>query len=285
MIRPGAPVFAPPGAGEQSLHEWLVLEVINGEAPDIRAAALVCRVLRHALMSGYRKAGLEDAIPEVVSGHTPDGAPTRLPHLAIAPMAFAGFPHADGRVLGFALIPPRGMTLDRIERFRAAFENVARYRPEEERRVLTLEGPPLNQPLHLAPAPHDRARKRSLSSRPYLKPSRIWASATPMVLERHLKQKDDAEIRELVASACENAGLPRPDPERIWVGRHSAVEGMPPARSLAGEPTWTRWKAPKSLASRQSVHVVIDFAQDVSGPVLLGAGRFTGLGLCRGMGS
>ena len=286
VIRPGAPVFA-----EQSPHsarpddDWLALEVIGGEVPDVRASALVCRVLRNTLMSGYRKAGLEDVIPEVVSGHTPDGAPTRLPHLAIAPLAFAGFPHADGRVLGFALIPPRGTTLDRIEGFHAAFERVAHYSRREERRILTLQGPPLNEPLRLAPVPRNGAQKRSLSSKPYLEPSRIWASATPIVLDRHLKRKDDAEIRELVASACDNAGLPAPHPDRIRVGKHSAVEGMPPSRPLAGEPPWLRWKAPKSLASRQLVHAVIDFGEDMRGPVLLGAGRFTGLGLCRGTGT
>ncbi len=283
-IRPGAPSFterppdsAPPGDG------WLVLEAIRGEVPDVRAAALVCRVLRNALMSGYRKADLESAIPEVVSGHTPNGAPTRLPHLAIVPLAFAGFPHADGRVLGFALVPPRGMAFDRIEGFRAAFENVARYSRDEERRILTLQGPPLNGPLCLAPVPGDGGQKRSLSPRYYLKPSRIWASSTPIVLDRHLKRRDDAEIRELIVGACENAGLPRPDPNRVRVGKHSAVEGMPPARPLAGEPPWTRWKVPKSLASRQLVHAVIDFEHEVPGPVLLGAGRFTGLGLCRSM--
>ena len=286
VIRPGAPAFAeraPDSA--QPDDDWLALEVIGGEVPDVRASALVCRVLRNTLMSGYRKAGLEDVIPEVVSGHTPDGAPTRLPHLAIAPLAFSGFPHADGRVLGFALIPPRGTALDKIEGFRAAFENVAHYSRNKERRILTLQGPPLNEPLHLAPASGDRTQKRSLSSEPYLKPSHIWASATPIVLDRHLKRKDDAEIRELIASACENAGLPAPHPDRIRVGKHSAVEGMPPARPLAGEPPWLRWKAPKSLASRQLVHAVIDFREEVRGPVLLGAGRFTGLGLCRGTGT
>ena len=283
-IRPGSPVFTERPPDPEPLDEWLTLEVIGGEVPDVRAAALVCRVLRNTLMSGYRKAGLEDAIPEVVSGHTPDGAPTRLPHLAIAPLAFAGSRHADGHVLGFALIPPRGTALHRIEGFREAFERVAHYSPDKERRVLTLQGPPLNEPLHLAPAPGDRTQKWSLSAGPYLRPSHIWASATPIVLERHLKRKDDAEIRELVANACENAGLPRPDPGRVRIGKHSAVEGMPPARPLAGEPPWTRWKAPKSLASRPLVHAVIDFGEDVRGPVLIGAGRFTGLGLCRGMG-
>ena len=284
-IRPGAPFLAKRSSASELPSNWLVLEAVEGEVPDLRAAALVCRLLRHTLMSGYRKADRGDSIPEDVSGHTSDGTPTRRPHLAIAPMAFAGFPHADGRVFGFALIPPRGAALDRIEGFRAAFERVAPYRQDTERRILTLEGPPLNEPLHLAPAPDEGERRQSLSPRPYLASSRVWASATPIVLERHLKRKDEAEKRELVANACEHAGLPRPDTERIRVGKHSAIDGMPPARPLAGEPPWTRWKAPKSLASRPLVHAVIDFEQEVCGPVLLGAGRFTGLGLCRGLGS
>ena len=282
-IRPGAPVFAERLRESVPMDDWLVLEAVDGEVPDIRAAALVCRLLRHTLMSGYRKAGLEHAIPEIVSGHTADGAPTRLPHLALAPMAFAGFPHADGRVLGFALIPPAGTSLDRVAGFLQAFEKAAPYRHTEERRVLTLEGPPLNNPLRLAPAPDEGMRKRSLSPEPYLVGSRVWASATPVVLERHLKRKDEAERRELIASACENAGLPRPDTERIRVEKHSAVEGAPPARPLAGEPPWTGWKVPKSLASRLLVHAVIDFGRDIPGPVLLGAGRFNGLGLFRGV--
>lgn len=281
-IRPGAPVFAREPDPVPLEDNWLALEVVEGEVPDVRAAALVCRVLRNALMSGYGKAGMGAAIPEVVSGHTPSGAPTRQAHLAIAPLAFAGFPHADGHVLGFALIPPRGATFDEMKGLRKAFEEVAPYDQKTARRVLTLQGRPLNEPLRLAPVPGDGTPKRSLASEPYLKPSRIWASVTPVVLERHLKGKGDAEIRGLVARACENAGLPRPAPERIRASKHSAVEGMPPARPAAGEPPWTRWKVPESLASRQLVHAVIDFGEDVPGPVILGAGRFTGLGLCRG---
>lgn len=42
-----------------------------------------------------------------------------------------------------------------------------------------------------------------------------------------------------------------------------------------------RWKLPGSLASRQLTHAVIRFPETVRGSVLLGAGRFVGLGLCR----
>jgi CRISPR-associated protein Csb2 len=42
-----------------------------------------------------------------------------------------------------------------------------------------------------------------------------------------------------------------------------------------------RWRLPSSLASRFLTHAVIRFSEPVEGPVILGAGRFVGLGLCR----
>ena len=287
VIRPGASgvsasmVISSSTTAETS--EWLVLERTEGEMPDLRAAALVCRALRRVLMSGYRRADMADAIPEIVSGHTADRSPTRRPHLAVVPLAFAGYPHADGRVFGFGLVPPAGTSLRSVPGLVRAFETVAPYDPGRERRVLKLEGPPLSKPLHLAPA--GATPIRSLLPGPYLESAQVWASVTPIVLDRHLKRNGDREIREIIAGSCENAGLPRPDPDRIQVGKHSAIEGVPPARPLAGAPPWTRWKTPESLATRSLVHAVIDFGCMTAGPVLLGAGRFTGLGLCRRLGS
>jgi len=285
-ICPGAPAFARRISASESIEapgDWLVLEVVGGKTPDSRAAALVCRLLRQTLMSGYRKIGQGNVIPEEISGHTTDGAPTRNPHIAIVPMMFVGFPHADGHLLGFALVPPRGNNLNQIGGLRAAFEKIAPYDERRERRILTLEGEPLNESLYLATAPLDM-RKRSLSFQPYMKPSRIWASVTPIVLDRHLKRRSEVEQQELIANACENSGLPRPRIDQIQIGKYSTIEGMPPARPLRGAPPWTRWKIPQSIASRPLVHAVVDFGQDISGPVLLGAGRFTGLGLCRATG-
>lgn len=283
VIPPGAANTEPAPTLLVASPGWMVLETVGGVVPDLRAAALMCRVLRRALMSGYRRVGMPDGMPEIVSGHIQDGTPTRSPHLAIAPMAFVGFPHADGRVFGFVLIPPHGTDLREIPGFVRAFEKIAPYDGGEERRVLELKGAPLVEPLRLAPA--GAATKRSLSPEPYLKPARVWATVTPIVLDRHLKRNDDAEIRELVANACKNAGLPRPDPDRIQTGKHSAVEGSPPTRPSASAPPWMRWKVPDSLTTRSLIHAVIDFGRETPGPVLLGAGRFTGLGLCRGLGS
>ena len=280
VIPPGATVLpAPAPAAPPRDAGWLVLEVIGGIAPDIRAAALVGRMLRRTLMSGYRGIGMADQIPEVVSGHAPDGTRIRAPHLAIVPLAFAGFPHADGRLFGFALIPAPQTPLREVPGLQAAFEKVAPYDCGIERRVLKLKCAPQLQPLQLAPA--GVATKRSLDPGPYLQPARTWASVTPIVLDRHLKRYDEAKVRELIATSCTNVGLPRPDPDRIHVGKHPAVEGSPPAWPSAGAPSWTVWRVPAPLATRSLTHAVIDFEQPVAGPVMLGAGRFTGLGLCR----
>ena len=267
---------AAPGAGD-----WLVLEVVGGDVPDIRATALVARTLRYAVMSGYRSIGRKDEVPEVVSGHDPASRQSRLPHMGIAPMAVVGHPHADGRVVGFALIPPAATSLRDIPGLRGAWEHVAQYNPGSARRVLTLHDARLL--LHLSPA--GAAIKISLSPQPYLQSARVWASVTPIVLDRHLKRYDEAVIRNLVARSCVNAGLPRPDPARIQVGNHSGVEGAPSAWSATENPPWTRWRVPEPLASRRRVHAVIDFGREIAGPVMLGAGRYSGLGLCRRMGA
>ena len=284
VIAVGASVHADSSTSRaESPAEWLVLEAIDGNVPDLRASALVCRALRRTLMSGYRRAGSADAIPEIISGHTPDRTPTRRPHLAIVPLAFVGHPHADGRVFGFALVPPAGVDLQNVPGFIQAFEAVAPYDPGRERRVLRLGRLPTDHVACLL-APAGASAPRSLSPDPYLEPARAWASVTPIVLDRHLKRNGDGEIRDIIAGSCENIGLPRPQLDRIWIGKHSAVEGGTSARPAAGTPAWTRWKVPGSLATRSLVHAVVDFGCETAGPVLLGAGRFTGLGLCRGIG-
>jgi CRISPR-associated protein Csb2 len=262
---------------------WLVLEHVGGDMPDLRAAPLVAKALRSALMSGYKTDGREAAIPPEVSGHTADGAPLAKPHLAIAPLAFLGAQFADGHVYGFALILPGNGTLLAEEQFQGAIRTIAPWNDKEGRRELKIKCDGFD--LMFTPSPE--SARRSLDPRPYVATARTRATATPVVLDRHLKAKGNAEreeeIRALIQLACRNVGLPEPDPERIVPGKHSALQGAPPAYPSGGSPRWMRWRLPGSLASRQLTHAVIQFDTPVRGPVLLGAGRFAGLGLCRAL--
>ena len=282
VIPSAASVFNPVQERPTGTVAPLILEAID-DVPDIRASALVCRQLRLALMSGYRRAFGADGVPESVSGHASDGRPTKEPHLAIQPMAFVGYRHSDGRVFGYAVIPPRSSAILDSKDFRRAFAQITQYDEGLERRVLTLDGPPLREPVKLSPAGDTPIR--SLSFDPYVLPSSVWGSVTPVVLDRHLKRRPEEEAREMIAVACDRAGLPRPDSARIHVGKHSAVGGAPPSRPPSGAPRWSSWRVPEPFASRPLVHVVIDFECEVEGPVLLGAGRFAGLGLFRGTGT
>ena len=179
VILTGAVVLPQPAAPAPAHADWLVLEATGGSVPDIRAAALVARTLRRRLMGGYRGIGMADEIPAAVSGHTPDGRPTRASHLAIAPLAFTGYPHADGRVFGFALIPSAPMVLGDVPGLRAAFEKVAPYDSGAERRVLELRCVP-HQPLQLSPA-GDSSKRSFMPGAPTLMPAYLdlWVQTSP----------------------------------------------------------------------------------------------------------
>jgi CRISPR-associated protein Csb2 len=279
-VRAG-PLAAAEPARSMFADRWLVLEHVDGEMPDVRAAALVAKALRNVLMSGYRQSGQEASIPSLVCGHAPDGKPTAEPHLAIVPLAFLGAEHADGHVMGLALIPPgTGELLDDAD-FQKAVRSVAPWNNGEGRRELKLDCSGFNITFSLS----SDGTRYSLRPEPYTAASRTWATCTPIVLDRHLKAKGnagrEAEIGALLRQACVNIGLP--EPERVAVGKHSAVRAAPAAYPSGHAPRWMRWRLPESLASRQLTHAVLQFAEPVRGPVLLGAGRFAGLGLCRAL--
>jgi len=279
-VRPEAAVIREPIASLFS-DRWLVLEHVEGEMPDPRAAALVGKALRCALMSGYKRIGSEEAIPTVVSGHVADDSPSVEPHLAVAPLAFLGSQFADGRVFGFALISPRESKLLEDETFRRALRSVAAWNKQEERRELRLTAHGFDVVL----TPTGQHELRSLDPAPYVAVAKTWATSTPVVLDRHLKAKGnaerDAEVRELLHQACLNIGLPKP--ARIAASKHSAVTGAPSAYPSGRAPRWTGWRLPKSLATRQLTHALLQFHEPVRGPIILGAGRFGGLGLCRAL--
>jgi CRISPR-associated protein Csb2 len=276
--------------------EWMVLEVstvsdpgATGESPaisqkpDLRTGPLLAKKLRDALMLGYGRAGLE--VPTVISGHETDGRPTPKPHLAIVPLADVGFAHSDAAIHGFALIAPRGLALLDVPGFRQALAAIAPYHERTRTRRLRLFGDGWRVWLQFG---GEGGGLASLGPTRYLGPSRAWATVTPMVIDRHLKSPSPKaraiEMEDLIAQACENIGLPRPaggrDAPAILTDKHSAVPAAPSAAPSGGNPAWMRWRIPDRFASRTLAHAVVRFPGAVEGPVILGSGRFVGLGLC-----
>lgn len=261
--------------------EWMILERVDGTMPDVRAAALVAKAIRDTIQAGYGALGLD--VPEIVSGHASDGSPTRLPHLAIVPLTFAGYAHADGHVMGFALVPPRGSGLLEDPTFLGALRTRRDKETADGRGYLTVSSRAGTEPavaFSFGLGPTVEPTSSSLDPARYAGISRTWATVTPLVLDRHLKDRDDVEqeTAALIAAACSNIGLPTPI--RIAVGKHSTWEGAVSAAPSGKNPRWMRWRLPPSFASRKLVHALIEFDESVGGPVVLGAGRHFGLGLC-----
>jgi len=262
--------------------DWVVLEHAGGTRPDLRALAVWAETMRKALMEGWTRAHREQA-PEWISGHEADGTPTRETHLAVVPMANLGWEHADGQLMGLALVPPWAVAADWARPGPDAFARRQAFRFAME--VLFEGDPPV---LSLAPQDLPPWRlQRSAGGRASLDPARygrlaaVWASATPVLLDRHLKGKGLPEREEeagaILRDALRRLGLP--EPLGLTLHKHAAIRGAPSARPACGNPPWARWARRPAFGARPLVHARIAFAEPVRGPIVVGAGRFHGLGL------
>ncbi len=259
-------------------RDWIVLEEAGGDRPDLRAATFIGRAMRDALMSA-----LGNPVPEWISGHLPNGAPSSEPHLAVVPLANVGFAHSDGALMGLALVAPRRLEETWQEDTPIAFEE----RRTLSRALAKLRDEDDSVELRLGAAGVWRLRPAQSPDRKSVDPARYcaraarWSSATPIALDRFPKSNGLERLNEasaLVADSCERIGLPRP--RRVGVHKHAGIEGAPSGWPAGGAPAWTGWARPKALANRPLFHATIEFAEPVAGPVVLGAGRFFGLGLC-----
>ena len=105
-ISPSTASQRPPGS---LFYPRMVILSIRGKRVSLPATLRLTAALRGLLM---RKCPVQPP-PAWFSGHRPDGRPTSEPHLALAPLPFVGAEHADGRIMGLALVLPK--LLDKAE--------------------------------------------------------------------------------------------------------------------------------------------------------------------------
>ena len=103
-----------------------------------------------------------------------------------------------------------------------------------------------------------------------------WATVTPIAFDQHAKAKEPAahraEVAAMIHQACLRIELP--EPRDVVVTAVSAHLGAPAAHQF---PRLVR----KDGGDRRHSHAVLIFAEPVQGPMLLGAGRYRGYGVCR----
>lgn len=256
--------------GETKLHASvfdprLLVLALSGKRLPLQATLKLTEALRGALLSAC-----PEPIPEWVSGHTPDSRPTLKPHVALLPLPFVGAEHADGRLMGVALALPRD--LDPTEASRV-LEPWLRERHGQPRRISLFDGQWLECAVELDTR---EAPPLNLRSETWTHASRRWATVTPVVLDRHFDGADKWERgAEVVKDSCERIGLPRP--VEVLLHPVSLCEGVPKGNEFP----WISRK--KDEGRMHHTHAVIVFEEAIQGPVIVGAGRFRGYGLCRPM--
>lgn len=254
--------------------EWIVLREIDpdgGRRLGVGATRTedVTRAMRGALL---RHA--DEPAPSILTGHAPGGGRLEQPHVAFVTLPDVGSPHSHGRILGAAIVLPLGIGAD--DR-RAVLRAVGRW--EQAGLELTM-GRAGRMKLERVV---DRDPRTTLAPSTWTNASRRWASVTPVALDQNpgdLVSRDPRvaaeaaeEAEAIVARACERIGLPAP--AWVQVMRRSLFGAAPEARKFMPFPR------KEGALQRVCVHVEVLFAKAVSGPVLLGAGRYFGIGLCR----
>lgn len=265
-----------------TVGDWIVFEFLlqsrSRRFPSVRTIE-IASTMRAAVMSHA-----EDPIPEGLSGHQSAGPPTLEPHAAFLPLPYVGFEHADGRIMGLAVSLPA--SLDDASR-RAALRAIGHWEQEAKLDPLTLTfGSSGTLQLQRRTGPIDL-----VSIRPELwqRPSQRWVSATPIALPTHpgplskgsaaARSKAWDRAEQAVIASCLHVGLP--EPAQVALSLDPFFRGVRPATEFP--PFRQRGRDGKPVA-RRLVHAALTFDQPVQGPLMLGAGRFLGLGVMRPLG-
>jgi CRISPR-associated protein Csb2 len=230
----------------------------------LQVALQVLQRWREALVSQCGSAS--ERVRAIVSGHSPDGRPLEQPHLALAPLAFVGHPHADGHLFALAAVLPAQMAGEQRRQVLRTLQQVTELRLGALGRWGLVHTPEEQLAWHLQP--------QVWTAHPV--GATHWSTITPVVFDRHPREKDPTayarQVAEMVAAACSAIGLPHP--REVVVTQVSAHLGVPPAHVF---PRLQR----KDGTERRHAHAILIFDRPVCGPLLIGAGRYRGYGLCR----
>ena len=257
------PMISAPEIPGSVFDNRMVILRIFGKTFSLPMTLKLVEALRGALLENCT-----EPIPEWFSGHKEDGSPSESPHLAIVPLPFVDHEHADGHLLGLALAIPRELDPKEVGR---CLEPFIRNTDGTLRTIKVFNGKWFEcfGELEVRESP-----PWNLQSQTWSRPSQIWASVTPIVLDRHFKGKDKWDkATEGVKDACIRIGLPRPT--NVVMHPTSRVDGVPHAREFPP------MKRKIDGGPRFQSHAVIVFDKPVQGPILVGAGRYRGYGLCR----
>lgn len=238
-----------PHAVSGAFGSLVVMRRADGFPLGIQHAGLVAERFRAAVLSC---AG--DAASAALHGHG------RNPHVAYLALPNVGHRYSDGSIMGVAAAIPADCTDDELAEIVTSVSGVDR---------LAIHGGVV--PWRLERAGGDGPR--TLDPATWIGPSRVWATATPVLLDRHPKASRGETFEGMVRRSFVHADLPVELVEGavIQVNKAPFLHGAVPA-GLHSAPS-----------NRKAVafHVRVEFEREVRGPLLAGRGRYLGIGLLR----
>ncbi|MBE6484273.1 MAG: type I-U CRISPR-associated protein Cas5/Cas6 [Actinomycetaceae bacterium] len=247
-------------AGDEGSQQISAVEDFDSPYPDLvilrleelRPAGHLVSIFTEALRR--RVMGqTENPLPPALHGHGTPG----LPHVAYLGLPFVGNEHADGQLLALAVAIPG---LEYEERVRI-LRGILGRDPERE---IPLRVTGFNQEFSLRYAPGER-RPFTATVERWTDPARTWVTATPLVLDHYPK---DGDLAAAVVNSFVNAGLP--EPREVEVSKEPMTYG-----AVRLKPS----ELPKRCRGRLYTHARVTFDRPVRGPILVGAGRYFGVGL------
>jgi CRISPR-associated protein Csb2 len=232
--------------------QLIPLRRTKGQPLYITDSVTVAEAVRQAIMR-Y----LPDGASGTLTGHGSDGASLRDSHLAVVPLPRIDDPFADGELLGVGLLLPRELCDADYEALIGALGS-----------WLTSGGHvdlgPIRWTLEIA---HDDHRA-SLRDTRYAGSAAAWASVTPIVFDRHPRRT--LGVEDVVRSMCRDVGLPSP----------RGVEVTPAGWLTGGAASREHGLGQRSYLARCFIsHLRVEWPRKVPGPIVLGRGRYFGLGV------
>jgi CRISPR-associated protein Csb2 len=272
--RSASEVAAPTAHAESVFStDWVVFERVGGSRPVSSRSTDLARALRCALLEQHG----DQSLPATLSGHS-ESVPTEQPHVAFVPLPFVGHEHADGAIMGCALVLPRQLPTNDCETLLRLIANWEKER-SDKRGNLTLAGGTL-PPFIVRRV--DVSAKEALDPMRWCRASTRFITATPIALDKNpgnLRSNQDGTARKAaleaqrsISDACLRVvGV---QPVSVEVSLAPLLPGAQHVRDFLP------WPGRPGRTPRVRVHADVRFEDRVRGPLLLGAGRYFGLGLC-----
>lgn len=259
-------------AGSDFDNRMIILRRADGPQLPITVAEGLANAVRRALI-----AHAPEPVDSMISGHPPVGGALQGAHLAVVPLANVDHRHADGNILGIGLVHPRTASKAAMK---ALYQSIRSWEAADEGDTMQLRLGSLG--CWQLERCVDLPALKNLRETSWCRPCSTWISVTPVRLDRHpgdwhssnpaRRQAAAAKLRATIARACAHVGLPEPD--SLEFSRDPYCRGSQPAGRFLQHTI-------NADDRRPLLHLRITFAQPVRGPVLLGAGRYRGLGWFR----